>query len=201
MPFQNLPKDFRDCILYNLNNKKYYIKELFDMKCCFVQLAANLALEQLNPAQPNYSQLKQEFTKVLETAKSDIYTDILNTLNKPELSRSDVKAKIMLWLFSTNSQRKHNSDQVVQAISEYFQYKFPNFYQFIISYKLTNSKHKLKSKSNYKRISSLSTDCFQIESNLVLDKLIPEYKQNKTDINNTYIALHDGIYIISRLAL
>jgi hypothetical protein len=201
MPFQNLPKDFRDCILYNLNNKKFYIKELFDMKCCFVQLSANLALEQLDTNNPNYNQLKSEFTRVLETAKSDIYTDILNTINKPELTRNDIKAKIMLWLFSTHNQRKNIQDPVIQSITEYFQFKFPNFYQFIISYKLTKSKHKLKSKQKNKQISSLSADCFQIESTLVLDKLIPEYKQNKTDINNIYIALHDGIYIISRITI
>jgi hypothetical protein len=199
MPFQNLPKDFRDCILYNLNNKKYYIKELFDMKCCFVQLSANLAIQQLNPNNPEYNQLKQEYTRVLNTAKSDIYTDILNTINKPELTRNDIKAKIMLWLFSTNNQRQNINDPVIQAITEYFKYKFPNFYQFIISYKLTSSTHKLKSKQNKNKvISSLSTDCFNYESELVLNDLIPNYKQTlKNTLANIYIALHDGIYILS----
>lgn len=201
MPFQNLPKEFRDCIVYKLNNTRYYIKELFDMKCCFVQLSANLAIKQLDPNNPNYTQLKSEYTRVLETAKSDIYTDILNTINKPNLTRNDIKAKIMLWLFSTHNQRKNIQDPVIQAITEYFQFKFPNFYQFIISYKLTKSTHKLKYKQNKNKvISSLSTDCFNYESELVLEELIPNYKQT---LNNTladiYIALHDGIYILSNI--
>ena len=57
-----------------------------------------------------------------ELAENDIYTDILNTV-KPEypgLSRTDIKKHIMAWLFSTNTQRKHSNNQIIQAISEYF---------------------------------------------------------------------------------
>jgi hypothetical protein len=105
----------------------------------------------------------------------------------------------MLWLFSTNNQRQNINAPVIQAITEYFKYKFPNFYQFIISYKLTKSTHKLKSKQNKNKIiSSLSTDCFNYESELILNDLIPNYKNTlKNILADIYIALHDGIYILN----
>lgn len=87
MPFQNLPKDFRDCIKYKYKNSFYEIYEIFDMKCCFVQLAANIALEQTLKYNPNNTNLINEFNNVINTAKNDIYTDILNFINNSKLSR------------------------------------------------------------------------------------------------------------------
>lgn len=102
MPFHTLPKEFRDCIKIEVNNKSYSIKELFDLKCCFVQLSAELAKLQLDPFHPKYNELINEFNLVKQTAEQDIYTDILLHLNIPELSRKDIKKHIMLWLFSLN---------------------------------------------------------------------------------------------------
>lgn len=102
MPFHTLPKEFRDCIKIQAQNKFYSIKELFDLKCCFVQLSAELAKSQLDHFHPNYTKLINEFNQVKQTAEQDIYTDILLHLNIPELTRKDIKKHIMLWLFSLN---------------------------------------------------------------------------------------------------
>lgn len=173
MPFQTLPKDFRDCLKIKAPNNKFYsIKELFDLKCCFVQLSTEIAKQQLDPLNPDYDQLYNEFELVRQTAEADIYTAILNYINNPELTRLDIKKHIMLWLFSRNSQRQHINNPIVQAINTYFKHTFPNYYKFIIEYPVVYS-------DNNQIISRLSLDCFQVESQLFFeDKLIECNKNN-----------------------
>lgn len=43
-----MPKAFRDCILFKApNGFSYNLKELFDLKCCFVQLSADIAKKRI----------------------------------------------------------------------------------------------------------------------------------------------------------
>jgi hypothetical protein len=204
MPFHNLPKEFRSCIKYTIRNQSFKIVEYFDLTCCFVQLSALLAQAKLQKEtqkdSSEYQKKLTEYKQVKELAENDIYTDILNTV-KPEypgLSRTDIKKHIMAWLFSTNTQRKHSNNQIIQAISEYFKTKFPNYNRFITKYKTVKSEHKLKTKDRAKKISSLSIDCFQFETQLFFNQIIPSLK---THLNSVYpglpiISLHDGIYIL-----
>lgn len=136
------------------------------MKCCFVQLSAELAKSKINPKNPKRKQLINEFNLVKQTAEQDIYTDILNYINNPDLTRNSIKKHIMFWLFSKNSQRQHIDNPVIKAITKYFSNKFPNFYQFIINYPVQYSKE------TNKLISRLSLDCFQIEANLFFEEKI-----------------------------
>ena len=120
MPFHILPKDFRNSVIIKYNKNFYNLKEIFDLKCCFVQLSAQLAINQLNQTDKNYQKKLSEFTLVKQTAENDIYTDILNFINDPTLSRSNIKKSIMLWLFCTKTQRKYSSkyNQILQAITK-----------------------------------------------------------------------------------
>lgn len=170
MPFQTVPKDFRKCIKIQAPNNKFYtIKELFDLKCCFVQLSAELAKNSTTD-----ENLIKEFNLVKETAKNDIYTDILNYINKNKLTRNDIKKYIMFWLFSRDYQRNicKKNINTVNLIDEYFKFKFPNYYKFVTNYKLFKSDHKLKSNPTVsKSISKLSIDCFNCESNIIFNEL------------------------------
>lgn len=198
MPFHILPKDFREAVIIKHKNKFYNLKEIFDLKCCFVQLSAQLAIDKLNISDKNYYKKLNEFTLVKQTAENDIYTDILNTIDNPDLTRLDIKKSIMLWLFSTNLQRKFSSKSniILQSITKYFKSKFPFFFQFINTYKKINSEHKLKTNIfNFKRISKLSIDCFQTEANFIFNSLLLKYKQI---LDNIIISLHDGLYNINK---
>lgn len=187
MPFQNFPKFIRHTIKYfdKLTNKHYFLEEIFDMKCCFVQLSAELAKLSINLNTQNFNNLINEFNNVKLTAQNDIYTDILNFHNDPELSRDQIKKNIMFWLFSTNFQRKHLKSNVNQSITKYFQNKFPNFYQFINNYQTTINKY-------CKKISKLSIDCFQVESKII--------KQISNQLNHpVVINLHDRNFHTQKL--
>lgn len=190
LPLHNMPKEFRACIKFQAPDNKFYnIKELFDLKCCFVQLSADIAKNQVDPNDPNKNQLINEFTRVKELAKKDIYTDILKHLNNPKLTRNDIKQHIMAWLFSTKAQRINNKNVVVQSINQYFNFKFPNFFKFINNYSLTKSQHKLKSNKNkHKIISKLSIDCFNFESELFFNNIFEELKKSNQGLfRNIYI--------------
>jgi len=196
MPFHMLPKEFRKAIKIEINNKFYNIKEIFDLKCCFVQLSALIALSQLQPDDKFYKEKLLEFTKVKQQAKNDIYSDILLYINNNKLTRLDIKKQIMFWLFSKEHQRINVSKTniVINGINEYFKNKFPYFYEFIIQYPVCNSDQVLKSNSfKLKSISKLSIDCFNMEAQIMFNNILPYYKQQY----NTIISLHDGIYTLN----
>lgn len=146
----------------------------------------------LKESDPKY----QEFVRVKELAKQDIYTDILNYINNPELTRTDIKKHIMPWLFSKDTERRHNKNIIVRYIDEYFKFKFPNYAKFIADYKLTKSEHKLKSNTNkHKLISKLSIDCFEHESDLFFNNMIPNLNNSRSTDFTTYIFLFMMVYI------
>jgi hypothetical protein len=197
MPFHTLPKDFRHCLRYvNKKGQKIKIKELFDLKCCFVQLAALLAQNGLDKNDPHYERKLEQFKAVKELAENDIYTDIKNTIGKTELTRDKIKKHIMEWLFSTSTQRTHSTNPVIKQITQYFKQKFPDFYQFITRYKKTVSNNRLKTSKKAKKISKLSIDCFQFETQLFFDNIIPNIKPKLDPENPVILSLHDGIYIL-----
>lgn len=109
MPFHNLPKEFRKAVKININNKYYDLKEVYDIKCCFVQLSALLAINQLDPNDINYNIKLEQFNNVKYLANNDIYTEILNYINDKNLTRTDIKKYIMFWLFSRDYQRTNVS--------------------------------------------------------------------------------------------
>lgn len=109
MPFHNLPKSFREAVKINVNNKFYSLKEVFDLKCCFIQLSALLAIKKLNKTNKLYSQQLNELNELKQLAERDIYTDILKYINDNNLTRIDIKKNIMFWLFSRDYQRSNVS--------------------------------------------------------------------------------------------
>ena len=184
MPLQCIPSIFRECIKYG-NNKESII-ELFDMKCCFIQLAGRLALsKEIDIFKRN------EYIELIKLAKIDIYTKILNFINNKELTRNDIKNQIMQWLFCTNNQRLHNKNKVFHEISFFFKNNFPNFYNFITTYNLCLSNNLLKNKKR-KIISKLSIDCFQYESQLMFNYVLPTL--HKKYLNIPFFSLHDSIW-------
>lgn len=200
MPFHTFPKEFRKAIKIQINNKFYDIKEIFDLKCCFVQLSALIALSQLQLDDPLYKEKLIEYTKVKLQAKNDIYTDILNFVKNKTLTRLDIKKHIMFWLFSKKYQRinVNKTNLIIKSIDTYFKTKFPYFYDFIVKYPICNSEQVLKSNSfKLKSISKLSIDCFTMESQIMFNNIIPFYKKQY----NIIISLHDGIYTLNNILI
>lgn len=189
MPLQHISHEFRECLRFG--EKKEKIIELFDIKCCFVQLAGRLALStETNKIKCN------EYKSLINLAKSDIYNEILLFLKNKNLTRNDIKSHIMEWLFSTNIQRTYNTNEILKGISYFFEIKFPNFYEWIINYNLQLSNHVLKNKKK-KLINKLSIDCFYYESKLMFDYILPllHYKFP----NYPFISLHDSIWSIKSI--
>lgn len=179
MPLQNIPKEFRKCIKYKDEN----LVELFDIKCCFVQLAGLLAFSRslIN---------KDEYIKLINAANHDIYSEILIFINDKNLTRNNIKEQILGWLFCTNIQREYNKNKVVQGISNYFKHNFEQFYNFVINYNLYLSDKLLKNKKK-KIINKLSIDCFKYESKIMFNYILPALHKRFPDI--PFFSLHDGI--------
>lgn len=184
MPLHSLKSCFRKCVRFGQNNEK--IKEIFDIKCCFVQISARLAFKSAQTIEE-----KHEILNLLTNIKSDIYTDILN-YSESNLSRQQIKKQILAWLFENRLQRIFNTNRIHNIIANYFRQKYPFYYKWVVFYNCIES-DKIYKNNKHKKISGLSIDCFKHESELIFDYIFPELHKIYPDIE--FISLHDGIFI------
>lgn len=184
MPLHCLKSKFRPCVRFGQSNEQ--IEQLFDIKCCFVQISAHLAL---NDAKT--SEQKNEILLLLHNIKNDIYTDILK-YSESSLSRQQIKKQILAWLFENRLQRIFNTNKIHNIISSYFRQKYPYFYKYVVFYNSVESK-KLYKNNKRKKISQLSISCFKYESDLFFNYIFPQLHRLFPEIQ--FISLHDGIFI------
>lgn len=188
MPFQSLSSKYRDCIRIGQYNSK--IVELYDIKCCFVQLSVLLALEKTDIRD---ERTRVEYYRLLNLVRNDIYSDILKFTRNKSLTRKDIKVRMLSWLFETQHQRTHSNDPVHNLISRYFQIKFPSFFNFVHNYEHIET-NKILRNNKKKKISKLSIDCFEKESKIMFDYVIPKLRHIYND-EIVFITLHDGIFV------
>ena len=55
-----------------------------------------------------------------------------------------------MWLFSTDKQRQHINDEIVQSINQYFKEKHSYFYQFICTYPIIKSEKNTSPKFHFR---------------------------------------------------
>lgn len=193
MPFQYVQSDFRKCIRIGHNEK---IIEVFDIHCCFVFLTAKLFYSLYDS-----DEILNECKKIIELCDDDIYKEILdyNKILYSEENRKRIKSNVMRWLFSNRKDRyisiKTNND--IFLIDDFFKHNFPNFYRNVVFYKETNF---FKENENGKIIketkSELSYKCFEMESKIMFDNVLPFLHKKYKEI--PFISLHDAIYIPER---
>ena len=189
MPFQYLRSDFRQCI--RIGNDEEII-EAYDIKCCFVFLSAKLFLSR------NYSnELNTECEKIIKLCDKDIYSEILkyNQMPNRKEARKNIKLNVMKWLFS-NRRDRHvfiNSITEVNLIDKYFKDKFPLFYQNVVFYNERTIYKDIDGKIVKKVKSNLSYECFEFESSIIFETILPFLHEKYKDI--PFISLHDGIFI------
>lgn len=186
MPFQSIPKIFRDSIRIGNDNKLF---ELFDIDCCFVNLSAKILKDTSNNAN-----LITECNEIIELTTNDIYSKIINFGNGI-YTRDNIKKYVMRWLFSNPKDRGYFKSlfQEVKLIDTYFKDNFPLFYKNVINYKTFTKKIIKNKKINEKSVSELSIECFKFESELMLGNIIPTLRSYYKNI--PFISLHDAIYI------
>lgn len=185
MPLHYLPSIFRSKIYYEEENN--ILKELFDIKCCFIQLAGYIALK-------GNMKIDQviEYKRLIKLAKEDIYKDIIEKkLLRDIITRKEIKSRVMVWLFATKTQRKYAKDKIVNAINQYFKEYFPYFHKFICNYRTCKS-DKLYKNHNNKFINKLSIDCFEFESRMMFEYVLKNLHNKFQDMK--FISLHDGIW-------
>lgn len=193
MPFQLIQKEFRSAIRIG-NNEEIF--ELFDIHCCFINLSAKIIKEN----NINNKKLKYECEKIIELTNKDIYQDIINWYSEMEINditREKIKKNIMMWVFSNRKERNFFKSKFkeVKIIDLYFKNNFPDYYHVVTNYKKILKKEKNENGKN-KYISKLSIDCFQYESNLMLNNIIPTLENEYKNI--PFISLHDAIFIPKR---
>lgn len=186
MPFQSIPKFLRSAIRIG-NNQKIY--ELFDINCCFVNLSAKI----IKNCTDN-QKLIEECKKIIELTTKDIYSKIIENTNS-SFTRNDIKKYVMRWLFSNHRDRCYFKSiyKEVECIDLYFKNNFPLFHKEIVNYDTFSKKVIKNRKIEEKIISKLSIECFELESELMLGKIIPELRCNYKNI--PFISLHDAIFI------
>lgn len=173
MPFQYMDKIYRSALIYN----NMHLIEIFDMKCCFIQLAAMLFKKDTN--------LNIDANKIIALAQTDIYQEIAN---KEHISREDAKNTLMEFMFE-NSQTRLNKNKIIHNhIVNYFLNEHYNFYNWLNNYKTKT----IIIDNKPKCISLLNRACTQLEANLMFELVIPYVK--KTYPNYKFFSLHDGIW-------
>lgn len=184
MPLHTLKSKYRECVRFGENNEE--IEQIYDIKCCFVQLSARLALKDAKT-----NEQKTEIFSLLSNIKNDIYSDILK-YSETDLNRQQIKKQILAWLFENKLQRIFNTNKIHNIISNYFRQKYPFYYKWVVFYNSIQSTKTYKNKK-HKTISKLSIDCFKHESELIFDNIFPYL--HKIFPNIEFISLHDGIFI------
>jgi hypothetical protein len=193
LPFHYIPSEYRKCIRIG-NNEKLF--ETFDIKCCFVFLSAQIIKNETNDVD-----LKEECNKIIELTRNDIYKEILeyNGLSCTNSKRAKLKSLVMKWLFSNLQDRRFimASSIDMQYIDLYFKNTFPLFYSKIVFYK-TRSFYSLNDDNNIVKTekSDLSYSCFEYESNIMFNKILPSLNTKFEKI--PFISLHDAIFIPER---
>ena len=174
MPFHYMSKEFRSALRFN----GLKLKEIYDIKCCFVQLSARLFKHQ--------TEYKEEADLLLNLANNDIYSEIANKMN---ISRKDAKTNIMQFLFSTPYTRNlENKQKYYIILDNYFKTYHNKFYNWLINYPVSV----FKQNGKLRHVSELSYDCFKLESDIMFLYVIPELRKKYPNI--TFFSLHDGIW-------
>ena len=195
MPFQLINKDFRSAIRIG-NNEEIF--ELFDIHCCFINLSAKIIKEN----NVNDKNLIEECEKIIELTNKDIYQNIIDWYLETEpnnITRNKIKKNIMMWIFSNKKERRFFKSKFkeVKIIDLYFKNNFPLYYSIVTNYKtITKKEENRHGELINKYISKLSIDCFQYESDLMLNNIIPGLEHEYKDI--PFISLHDAIFIPKR---
>lgn len=184
MPLHTLKSKYRECVRFGQNNEE--IEQIFDIKCCFVQLSARLALKDAKTVEQ-----KTEIFSLLSNIKNDIYSDILK-YSESNLTRQEIKKQILAWLFENRLQRIFNANKIHNIISNYFRQKYPFYYKWVVFYTSIESNKTYKNKKR-KTISGLSIDCFKHESQLIFNYVFPYLHKLFPTVE--FISLHDGIFI------
>lgn len=188
MPFQLINKNFRSAIRIG-NNEKIY--ELFDIKCCFINLSAKI----IQKNNDNNKNLIKECKKIIKLTKNDIYKNIIEWNINKNITREKIKKYIMMWIFSNKKERHFFKlkYEEVKIIDLYFKNNFPLYYNIVINYETISKKEKIKTEIKDKHISKLSIECFKYESELMLNEIIPNLE--KIYKNIPFISLHDALFI------
>lgn len=188
MPFQLINKEFRKAIRIG-NDEKLF--ELFDVHCCFINLSAKIIIK--NNA--NNNKLVNECKNIIELTNKDLYENIIDWNENKNTTRNKIKKNVMMWIFSNKRERNFfkSKNEEIQIIDSYFKENFPLYYNIVVNYKTINKKEIEKGKITYKCISKLSMECFQYESDLMLNEIIPTLEKEYKNI--PFISLHDAIFI------
>ena len=194
MPFQLINKNFRKAIRIG-NNEKLY--ELFDIHCCFVNLSANI----IQKNNKDNKELINECKNIIKLTNNDLYKKIIEWNNKKDITRNKIKKYVMMWIFSNKQERSFfkSKNEELQIIDSYFKENFPLYYNIVINYETIHKKEIEKGKISYKCISKLSMECFQYESELMLNEIIPSLENEYKNI--PFISLHDAIFIPERFKI
>lgn len=173
MPLHYMSKEFRSALRF----KGHKLKEIYDVKCCFVQLAARLFKYQ--------TQYTSDADILLELANNDIYLEIAKTMN---ITRADAKTNMMQFLFTTAYNRKLTSNKNYMVLNDYFKLYHKNFYNWLIEYPVQT----FRQNNKLRHVSKLSYDCFKLESDIMFTHVLPRLKKEYPDIE--FLSLHDGIW-------
>lgn len=196
MPFQLINKDFRPAIRIG-NNEKIF--ELFDIHCCFINLSAKI----IKKANKDKNDLLKECETIIDLTNNDLYQKILEWKFKDDntITRNIIKEGMMMWVFSNKKERKYfkQRHKEVDVIDTYFKSNFPLYYNIVTNYEIISKNEEKGGKIIKKYISKLSIECFQYESELMLNEIIPALEKEYKNI--PFISLHDAIFIPEKYKL
>ena len=192
MPFQYISSNFRKSIRIGNNEE---LVEIYDIHCCFVYLTSKIIMQKTDDIN-----LIKECEKIIFNCDNDIYKDILkyNKLSYKIENRKKIKANVMKWLFSCRQDRyvAINNCNEIYYIDNYFKNLFPLFYSNVSFYKEDVFYKDENGKIKKERCSRLPFECFEYESDLMFNYVLPFLHKKYQDI--PFISLHDGIFIPKR---
>ena len=146
--------------------------------------------------------INKNFRKaIIKLTNNDLYKKIIEWNNKKDITRNKIKKYVMMWIFSNKQERSFfkSKNEELQIIDSYFKENFPLYYNIVINYETIHKKEIEKGKISYKCISKLSMECFQYESELMLNEIIPSLENEYKNI--PFISLHDAIFIPERFKI
>lgn len=180
-PFHRLKKNLRRCVLLS----REPITELFDVTACFVTLTAIL-----------YARKTGDGTFLDRLKSMDIYQMIADYHNEYSgtpaytLTRDEIKPVMMRYLFSNRTERQlcmnnqGKQGEIMRDVHGWFRW-YPEIRDFITDYPSRYSGNKYKSQ--------LSTDCQELEAEIMFGRVLPEL--NRLFPQCCFLSLHDGIFI------
>lgn len=178
LPFHYMSKEYRSAL--RLDN--YKLREIYDIKCCFLYLSCNIFKKQTK-------NIKQA-DELLRLIKDDIYLKIGNIIN---LDRNIVKTYIMKFLFTRHDERNDSGDIKYLCIVNYFKKKHKEFFNWLQNYKMVYNKEKDK------YVSQLSYDCMKLESDIMFDFVLPILRKRYNNVK--FLSLHDGIWTTENISI